>query len=315
MFTIYLWGILFGFGAALAPGPINLEIVRRAVSRGPLNGASFGLGAIMADVIYLTLTSFGVTVLLNNLPDLGKAVMFLFGTVLLSIMAYRALTIKASDLPEDNIDNGTATPVPDSHGVTSLRAFALGLALTLSSPTTIAYWMMVSLNMARFADTGINITVPLILGVLTITIGWAMTVVILASRFHRRISRRTNLLLERVMGLLLALFAAISLVKAGWETVKWKTAPKAVEIERVTSKEINLKWADGMTSHEQGYVVLRSPKPGGPYTEIAKLDENSNTFCDRDVKTSTTYYYKVSTVLMGNLSANSQEVTTATLAN
>jgi threonine/homoserine/homoserine lactone efflux protein len=69
MSLIYLpWGILIGLIMAAPLGPVNVICLRRAITRGPMNGFVVGLGAALGDAIFGTMAAFGfvsVTTLLD----------------------------------------------------------------------------------------------------------------------------------------------------------------------------------------------------------------------------------------------------------
>ncbi|MCX7019302.1 MAG: LysE family transporter [bacterium] len=218
MLTLFILGIIVGIGAAAAPGPINLEIVRRAVARGPRIALSFSLGTLSGDLIYLTAASMGATALVINLPPMGKAVMFFIGAALLMVMAVRIFLVyvKGGKTAAPNgIDADVAeSETPALTATTMARSYIIGLALTLSSPTTIAYWLTVSIYAAQQAPhmgKDFSVTAPLVAGVAISCVLWVSTVVTLASLFHKRISPRATRIIEMIVGSGLVIFSFIAL--------------------------------------------------------------------------------------------------------
>lgn len=185
------------------------------MTRGPKFGFSFGMGAVSADIFYLTAISMGAAAVIRALPDWGKAVLAFVAAALIAMIGIRALRTRPGDIalasdapsPPDSLPG----PLKSLSGTGLKRSYLLGFALTLSSPTTILYWLTVSANtVALFASDDMDLTLPLVLSVgITCTI-WVAMVVTLASRFHRSINPRTVFVIERVVGGLLLLFAALS---------------------------------------------------------------------------------------------------------
>lgn len=211
LFQLMLYGATVGLGAALAPGPINLEIVRRAITRGPRYGFAFGMGAVTADLTYLTLAALGAAAVIMTLPVWGKVLLSFVGTALLLFIGVRVLRLRPQDVSLGSA-NGEETLAPAGMGPrpSLLRSYLLGLALTLSSPTTFLYWLGISVFAAQhFAGSG-SLALPLTLGVGGACTLWVTTVVLLAGRFHRRISPGTVLVVERVIGVALIGFACLS---------------------------------------------------------------------------------------------------------
>ncbi len=220
MLQVFLYGIIVGIGAAAFPGPINIEVLRRAVSRGPIFGALFGLGAVTADVFYVTGSSWGAGQFFLELPEWGKAVMALAGAALLGFLGIRALRYKApsadSTLSAIPLDEGMSAPgtFVYNHAPRLLRSYGLGFTLTLFSPSTIAYWLFISLASAHhFQDTP-NVVAPLSLGVALACTTWVIIATTMVGHFHKHISPRMYVLVERIAGGALLFFAAASVVTA-----------------------------------------------------------------------------------------------------
>ncbi|MBL4602427.1 MAG: LysE family transporter, partial [Emcibacteraceae bacterium] len=61
MSLIYLpWGVFIGLIMAAPIGPVNIICLRRALTKGPMNGFIVGLGAALADGIFGCLAAFGL---------------------------------------------------------------------------------------------------------------------------------------------------------------------------------------------------------------------------------------------------------------
>ncbi len=225
MLQIFTLGLALGFYAAAMPGPINLEVIRRSISRGPKLGLSFGLGASLADVTFVLLSSLGALALINSLPLWGKGIMWLTGAVILFFLGVRGLRVKVpKSMPtgqtgaHPSLDDTVQLPAPTIGEI--VRSFLLGLALTLSSPPTIMFWVFNSLMVASTSLTGPaaeNVNVPYMLaaGVGVACTLWVTGAVLVTSRFHRNLRPRTYVWVERVAGTALCGFATYALIEAG----------------------------------------------------------------------------------------------------
>lgn len=225
MLQIFTLGLALGLYAAAMPGPINLEVIRRSISRGPRIGLTFGFGAAVADVTFVLLSSLGALALINSLPLWGKAIMWFLGAVILFVLGMQGLRAKRP-VPSGTGMTGAIPSQEDpellSHKITTgdmVRNFLLGLALTLSSPPTIMFWVFNSLMIASVHLTGgdeHNREVPYLLaaGVGVACFGWVTGAVFVASRFHRNLKSRTYILVEKVAGGALCCFAVYALYEA-----------------------------------------------------------------------------------------------------
>jgi len=235
MLHIYLLGIAMGLYAAAMPGPINLEVVRRALSRGPRLGLAFGLGASSADVIFVLLSSLGALTIINLLPPWGKAIMWLTGSVILFWLGITGLRAKGPAMQKRMvkvIKNGEETHEPEiffprASIIDMVKSYAIGLALTLSSPPTIMFWLFNGLMVASTRLTGKaieNASVPYLLaaGVGTSCALWVTGAVTVVNRFHRNLRPETYVWVERIAGSALCCFGGYALIEAVRIMAKFK---------------------------------------------------------------------------------------------
>lgn len=222
MWHIFFIGLVIGITAAAVPGPINLEVVRRALSRGPKIGFAFGMGAVTADVLFVVASSVGALALISALPKGGRALLWLVGSVLLLLVGISALRarvpVERRPMPDDTQELSTIELTGPVYGARRMvRNYFLGLALTLTSPPTIMYWVITGLGFAKFtaeAEDPEKVPIALAAGVGISCTLWVTGVVTIAGRFHRRIRPETYLLVERIGGAALCSFAGYSLYKA-----------------------------------------------------------------------------------------------------
>jgi threonine/homoserine/homoserine lactone efflux protein len=216
MWQIVLYGFTFGMGAAAFPGPINLEVVRRAISRGPKVAIAFGMGAVTADIIYISAISTGAAALLSTLPVWGQAVMYVVGAGLLLVIGTRAIKVKVplSSETGEQLPGEDVVPEIATRARAILRGFLLGLILTLGSPPTVFYWILVSVTAAQHFSQGYELALLLSVGVFTACTLWVVGVSLIIGRFHRRLNPKVVLLVERVVGGALIFLAFYSVLKA-----------------------------------------------------------------------------------------------------
>jgi len=224
MLQIFTVGLALGFYAAAMPGPINLEVIRRSISRGPRLGLLFGLGACLADVTFVLLSSLGALALVNSLPLWGKGIMWLTGSVILFFLGVRGLRVKLTSRPSTGLTGPQETVEewvrpPRATVGDMISSFLVGLALTLSSPPTILFWVFNSVMVASTHLTGgpsENSYVPYMLaaGVGVACTLWVTGAVLVTGRFHRNLQPRTYIWVERCAGLALCGFACYALLQA-----------------------------------------------------------------------------------------------------
>jgi len=213
---IFLYGFAFGFGAAVFPGPINLEVIRRAISRGPKAAIAFGMGAVSADVFYVMAISAGAAAVISALPDWAQSSLYAFGSLLLFIIGVRALRAKPNTMvPADEEEPGEDVSPEFAQRSSSLfRGYLLGLVLTLTSPPTIFYWLLTSVTAAQHFGNGWFFSSMLAIGVFTACTSWVFVISLIIGQFHRHLNTKYILVIERTVGAILIVLALYSAAKA-----------------------------------------------------------------------------------------------------
>jgi L-lysine exporter family protein LysE/ArgO len=165
--TLLLNGVLFGLGAAVPIGPVNVEIARRALRGGFWAGVALGCGAVTVDVSYTVLYAIGVARLTDNpvvywtLAGAGVAMLGFLGVM--SLRGARGVW-RAGDLLDQSA-------IPSLHG-----GYLTGLLMTATNPMTIAFWFTVLPALAGTITTQPRRDLPIIcVGVFLGAIGWVLS--------------------------------------------------------------------------------------------------------------------------------------------
>ena len=131
-----LAGVLFGLAVAAPPGPMNAVIAEESVLRGWSAGFRAGLGAMTADIAFFLLALVGVISIVDRLPTL-RSVMMAIGGLLMLYFAYGAL-------------HGTRTTFrPDEQLEEDSKGFWKALALALTNPYQILFWLTIGVGLIR----------------------------------------------------------------------------------------------------------------------------------------------------------------------
>lgn len=139
---LILVGIILGWGAAIPIGPMNLEMMRRTLTKGMRFGFTFGLGACTADVTYLILISLGLIALFKQ-PIVLKVIAAL-GIVVLLVFAFVALkSLKTSHSRFAHLNEELAKPVKNI-AAPLWQHYMAGYLFTLINAYTVIFWTTVS---------------------------------------------------------------------------------------------------------------------------------------------------------------------------
>lgn len=163
-------GVAFGLALAAPPGPMNAIIAEESVVRGWVAGFRAGLGAMVADVVFLFLALFGLVAVVERAPTLRAGMVTLGGVLMLYFAVDAARSVDAT-LSSESV-------VGESHGFT--KAFVLGL----TNPYQILFWLTVGIGLLDSGQLDVLAQLPAIgdavAGVLVVETG---SVALLAGLF------------------------------------------------------------------------------------------------------------------------------------
>lgn len=199
-------GTLFGYGAAIPIGPINVEMVRRNLQICTMAGLFFGLGAGLADMTYLVLLAVGAiaivthTTILKIVSLLGAVILAWFG-----VMAFRASTETKNALVLEKLQNRPLW-----------RHCLDSYLLTLMNPFTILFWSSVSAQVANLTHRADGSPTAIGAGVLLGVISWALILNLILHYTKHHLPEKTAHYLNYVGGSILLIFAVFSVWHMIW---------------------------------------------------------------------------------------------------
>ncbi len=179
---LVLFGLVLGFSLTIPPGPMNALIASRA-ARSLRAGIVTGFGAMSADLILGGLV-FG----LRSVVDLAAIVRYIYvvGAAVMVYLGYRVLR------------GSGEVPTEEAAG---LRTYSQALAIGLSNPFQIVWWLTAGLAFAYLGGA------PLFLALFAAVLVWVLAfpyAIHLGSRQRPRVARAIAL----VSGAALIAFAA-----------------------------------------------------------------------------------------------------------
>lgn len=132
MIGTFFQGFIFGLGAAVPLGPVNILIMNTALKNYKA-AVSIGFGALSADLTYLILVSFGLVTFLNH--PLVLEILGYFGAGFLVFISYLLIKHRNDELKQHTRDVSKKNLA---------KAYLGGYFLTLLNPYTIAFWVSVA---------------------------------------------------------------------------------------------------------------------------------------------------------------------------
>jgi threonine/homoserine/homoserine lactone efflux protein len=132
-------GLLLGWSVAWPPGPINAEMIRRALARGFWPAYSVGLGACSGDFLWALGVALGAGAL-ADVPGVRPAL----AAISLTLLLYLAWSFLSGAVRSwRRLRSGHPPEESGGRLETSRGGYLLGLSMALSSPWNIAFWLAV----------------------------------------------------------------------------------------------------------------------------------------------------------------------------
>ncbi len=201
--SLFFHGYVLGLMAAAPIGPVNIEMIRRGLRVGFWAPFCIGMGAVTADVFYVTLASFGFSSFSHI--SVVRGGLMLLGAALLSFLGIAAM--REARHPVTLSENPVQKPL--SKG----KHYLLGVLLCLANPMTIAYWLVVSATFLHGGEELWRTYVVLVVSVSAGCISWVVFIstVLHVSRSH--VSSRLFQYVNLVSGILLVGYGLFFMVK------------------------------------------------------------------------------------------------------
>lgn len=202
--TIYK-GVIIGIIVSAPMGPIGILCVQRTLSRGRLHGFVTGLGAMVSDLIYATITLIGMGIvddlLKRNeqpLQYVGSLVIILFGIGIFNTNPLKILQ-----------------PSKNKNTTRYNQDFITAFLLTLSNVAIV--FLFISL-FARFHYSPLDTSwLAFAVGLTSIGVGaliWWFFITTYVSKLKRYFNRRSLKLFNRAVGILLVVLGVMGIIGA-----------------------------------------------------------------------------------------------------
>lgn len=188
--NIFISYIILGLSLAAPIGPINAAQLDKGIRNGFWHSWLVGVGAMLADVVYMVLVFLGVGYFLNT--PIVQTFLWLFGCF---ILLYTGI---------ESIISARIINRSSSRGEETLaRCFYSGFFMSLSNPLTILFWLGIygSVLAKTAASAG---TERLLIYSAAIIIGlllWDLTMATLASSFRKVLNTSMLTLISIASGL------------------------------------------------------------------------------------------------------------------
>lgn len=184
-------GFIIGLLVSSPMGPINILTIQRTLNRGRWHGLASGVGAMLSDITYATITMLGLSFVSGFMNDY-ESELLLFGSIILILFGfgvYRSNPLKGWQ--PDNL------PTESRY----FKDFISTFLLTFSNATIIL--ALVGLYTRFSFNPILEGTASLIVALISFSIAallWWFILTTLVSRLRKRFKRKGLVILNRVVG-------------------------------------------------------------------------------------------------------------------
>ncbi|WP_276420128.1 LysE family transporter [Lactococcus garvieae] len=199
---IFLKGLYFGMMLQLAIGPVCLFIFNTATTNGFFSAMQVVVAVTLIDALFIILSLFGISLILNN-----ENIMFFFKIFSGMILIFFGINLICSVFDFPFFNN-----IFSIENLLSNNFFLTGLVLTVSNPLTIVCWGSIfSKQVSENNYNSIKLSFFAI-GCISATFLFLIFVSVLGIYFTKFLTQDIILILNLVVGLIIALFGVKMLI-------------------------------------------------------------------------------------------------------
>ena len=197
-------GFIIGLLVSSPMGPINILTIQRTLNRGRWHGLVSGVGAMLSDITYATITMLGLSFVSGFMNDY-ESELLLFGSIILILFGfgvYRSNPLKGWQ--PDNL------PTESRY----FKDFISTFLLTFSNATIIL--ALVGLYTRFSFNPILEGTASLIVALISFSIAallWWFILTTLVSRLRKRFKRKGLVILNRVVGTIFIVIGVAGIIQ------------------------------------------------------------------------------------------------------
>lgn len=201
MITLLFSGLGMGFAIVASPGAVTAKVIPRGLQRGFASAFVLQLGAVVGLAIWAVVAFIGSSIIARY--PLLQLVLGIVGSSLLLYLGWDA--VNSSRYTIDIEEKAT-----DNQG-----DFALGLALSLTNPLPLAFWLGFGNSITGRASAGVEPFAVFLIGFIASALLWSLLLAALLAWGGRFARPAVLQVVNRISGILLGFFA----LKLLWDTI------------------------------------------------------------------------------------------------
>ncbi|KOP67763.1 amino acid transporter [Bacillus sp. FJAT-18019] len=201
--SIFISYMILGLSLSAPVGPVNAAQLDKGIKKGFWHAWLFGIGAVLADILYMVLVYLGVVHFLNT--PFMQTFLWLFGAF---VLIYSGL--------ESILNANKVTISQASNEDTLWKSMLSGFLMSVSNPMTILFWLGIygSILVKTAADNGSGQLFLYSVAVITGVVVWDLFMAALGSIFRRYLSNKALSLISILSGFSLIVFGVYFGIRA-----------------------------------------------------------------------------------------------------
>ena len=206
-FFLLATGIVIGLAMTAPPGPVNMLVIRTAISGGFRAAFLTGLGSVVSDMIYASAAAYGVSSITHLITAYAQALMVAGGMILVAI----GVRLARTRISLDRLGAGAAA----GRGRIAARMLT-AFTMSITNPGVLFGFLAIFGTMSGVLRLGETAARPLT-AVCGVAIGvalWWLCLSFVVSRVRERISEAMLARINRWTGVLIAAFGFALLMEA-----------------------------------------------------------------------------------------------------
>jgi threonine/homoserine/homoserine lactone efflux protein len=200
---LFLTAAGVGLAVAAPVGPMGMLCIRRTLTEGPRAGLAIGFGIASGDAIYGLVAALGMVSISQFMLAYDRPLHLVAGLFLLYLGIRTLMQKPATDAANLN-----------GASVSTARAYASSLLLTLTNPQTIIMFAALFATLAPRGPFSTSIALTTVFGVFCGSIAWWCVLVTMVSAARHALGEKVRRLIDRVAGLALAAFGVAEIRRA-----------------------------------------------------------------------------------------------------
>lgn len=195
--------MILGLSLSAPVGPVNAAQLDKGIKKGFWHAWLFGIGAVLADILYMVLVYLGVVHFLNT--PFMQTFLWLFGAF---VLIYSGM--------ESILNANKVTISQASNEDTLWRSMFSGFLLSVSNPMTILFWLGIygSILVKTAADNSSGQLFLYSVAVISGVVIWDLFMASLGSIFRRYLSNKALSLISILSGFSLIIFGVYFGIRA-----------------------------------------------------------------------------------------------------